>query len=648
MPTSSSDHDREVVEQQRRTAATSASIARASRRASRDLRDDAMRILDTYAAKGGFDSREEALEYLQGYIEPKDRAVLIEAARRLPEPQRTRQLTRLSSSAYNWRMTRAQAVDKVQKMTSTRLRLEIEDVVKPTLDRTVTDSVKRANYAVQKQVGLAYSFDMPNERGIDQVVRGTGVYDKVRLFSDEEMKGVKEIITQGMLSGRKADAISKQVSDLTGKELYKARRLVRTTIAQASVDAKVKEYRELGIDEYEIVCTLDERTCPICSRYDGKKYKMGEGPMPTFHPNCRCGISQVLPDAVKGSMKRAARGLDGKSITVPADMTYDEWNARYGAPKKQAKLPDKDSSLVKAAVRKPEPVKLEDYSPKFSATKKEKRNTEILIGKINAAEGANPDVVRMYSMIGRTENFESNGIDFKITHTKGHQVGYSYTRSGELVSAKLVVPDLTKSDDAGAVATTLHEQMHLLDFQGRRDAKKVNGWFSDNEAYTKAVDEAGAEIGDEIKALFAERKASYQRKKKELSDQANEKSRTVFERYKNHEIDFKEYRKQAKAIDKAYADDLDRFARNDLGGGVDCLEDIYDALSRGRYRGHEVLYGHGPSYYSRAQTREREILANYGALSVLRPDLIEMLRRDKPGLVKALEELVSSFIDRMW
>ena len=335
---SKSDHDDEVIDQQRYTAALSASIARASRRASKDLSDDVLRILDTYVAKGGFESRQEAQAYLKGYIEPKDRAVLIEAARRLPEPQRTQQLTRLSSAAYDWRMSRAQAVDKVQRLAATRLRADIEDTVKPVMDRTVRESAKRANYQMQKQIGMAYSFDLPNQRGTDEVVRGTGVYDKVVLFSQQEMKGVKEVITQGMLSGRKAETIAKEVQRQTGKQLYQARRLVRTTIAQASVDAKVKEYRELGIEEYEVVCTLDERTCPICSRYDGKRFKLGSGPMPTFHPNCRCGIRQVLPDAVRGSLKRAARDSGGNSIQVPYDMSYDQWNEKYGTPTKQREL----------------------------------------------------------------------------------------------------------------------------------------------------------------------------------------------------------------------------------------------------------------------------------------------------------------------
>ena len=44
--------------------------------------------------------------------------------------------------------------------------------------------------------------------------------------------------------------------------------------------------------------------------------------------------------------------------------------------------------------------------------------------------------------------------------------------------------------------------------------------------------------------------------------------------------------------------------------------------------------------------RQEETLANYGALSVVRPDLIEMLRKDKPELVEALEEVIQDMLKK--
>ena len=57
-----------------------------------------------------------------------------------------------------------------------------------------------------------------------------------------------------------------------------------------------------------------------------------------------------------------------------------------------------------------------------------------------------------------------------------------------------------------------------------------------------------------------------------------------------------------------------------------------------------VHYGHGRGYYAETRKRTSEIIANYGALSITRPDLIELLREDKPELVSALEKLVKDMI----
>lgn len=39
-----------------------------------------------------------------------------------------------------------------------------------------------------------------------------------------------------------------------------------------------------------------------------------------------------------------------------------------------------------------------------------------------------------------------------------------------------------------------------------------------------------------------------------------------------------------------------------------------------------------------------ETLANYGALAIVRPDLVDMLRKDKPELVEALDEVIQEML----
>ncbi len=95
-------------------------------------------------------------------------------------------------------------------------------------------------------------------------------------------------------------------------------------------------------------------------------------------------------------------------------------------------------------------------------------------------------------------------------------------------------------------------------------------------------------------------------------------------------------------------DRIDYECRNAMGGGVNALEDIDDALSGGRYMQGEVIKcGHGVTYYRSFDSRIKETLANYGSLSVTRSDLVELLKADKPELVKELEKLISDMLKKV-
>ena len=136
------------------------------------------------------------------------------------------------------------------------------------------------------------------------------------------MKGIREVMDVRILSGRSWDDVAKQCEAHTDKDFYKVRRLVRSEMAQASVDAEIAELEELGYGEYEVHCTLDEVMCEICGQYDGEVFKVGDtAHLPTYHPNCRCYITPVTDG--KGS--RSERDVDGKSTKIPANTTFNEW-----------------------------------------------------------------------------------------------------------------------------------------------------------------------------------------------------------------------------------------------------------------------------------------------------------------------------------
>ena len=89
-------------------------------------------------------------------------------------------------------------------------------------------------------------------------------------------------------------------------------------------------YKEDGVEEYQILATLDTKTSDICREQDSKTYKVYDyitgSTAPPFHQFCR---TTTVPYYGEDEGERAARDEDGKTYKVPANMSYTQWYDRY-------------------------------------------------------------------------------------------------------------------------------------------------------------------------------------------------------------------------------------------------------------------------------------------------------------------------------
>ena len=141
---------------------------------------------------------------------------------------------------------------------------------------------------------------------------------------------IHKTLIQGMLRGDAPEKTFRTVQKTFGTQRYKARRLVHTETSYFTAVSKNQMYRDLDIEQIEIVETLDARTCSICQPMDGvviskAQYEPGVT-VPPFHPNCR---GTTCPHFADMEGERAARSESGKVSYVPADMTYPEWEAAF-------------------------------------------------------------------------------------------------------------------------------------------------------------------------------------------------------------------------------------------------------------------------------------------------------------------------------
>ena len=189
----------------------------------------------------------------------------------------------------------------------------------------------------------------------------------------------------------------------------------------------------------------------------------------------------------------------------------------------------------------------------------------------------------------------------------------------------------------------------------RTDTKKAGGWFSTTRPkLASAFKIASFDLSDDVAELFKKFDDEYAATHKAVRDEYTKKRADLRASYfPNGEspwsdiTKYRQYEKEAKKLDKWYSEEVDYRCRNIMGGGVTSLQDIYDALSGGVLRQNGTAkYGHGVSYYRYTDARVEETLANYGALSVTRPDLVELLRAQYPELVAELEATVKEMVGK--
>ncbi len=160
----------------------------------------------------------------------------------------------------------------------------------------------------------------------------------IKDWTETSINRVNNIVQQGFAQGRTTNQMviairgTKQQKFENG-ELARINRdnaaIVRTSVQHVASVARTEVMKENDdvVKGYEWVSTLDSRTTSQCRGLDGQEFKIGEGPLPPIHVNCRSTTVAVLDerfDFLDADAKRPAVGEE-KIGQVAADMTYYQW-----------------------------------------------------------------------------------------------------------------------------------------------------------------------------------------------------------------------------------------------------------------------------------------------------------------------------------
>lgn len=194
-------------------------------------------------------------------------------------------------------------------------------------------------FEVQKGFNIGWEIGQIDEKKLQKVISkpwaadGKTFSDRVWQSKTTMVNGLHQQMTRTIIQGKAPDeaikSMTKYLQNKTKNAKYNAGRLVMTEQAFISSAAQKDAFNDLDVEEFEIVATLDSHTSDICREMDGKHFPMKDFQpgvtAPPFHVWCRSTTVPYFDDEWGRSGERAARGEDGKTYYVPADMTYPEW-----------------------------------------------------------------------------------------------------------------------------------------------------------------------------------------------------------------------------------------------------------------------------------------------------------------------------------
>lgn len=142
-------------------------------------------------------------------------------------------------------------------------------------------------------------------------------------FSGTTARQVRNALIQGFQSGQTLAEVKRSLLGIGGVmnevQVRHASTLARTGVAHASSIASDEFYKANSdiISHYEWVSVLDTRTTEQCAALSGEVFKVGQGPLPPAHYNCRSTTAPVLVDEFQ-----EVNDLLG---STEGDVTYYQW-----------------------------------------------------------------------------------------------------------------------------------------------------------------------------------------------------------------------------------------------------------------------------------------------------------------------------------
>lgn len=224
-------------------------------------------------------------------------------------------------------------------------------------------------YELQKGFNIGWDIAGLDQSQIEKVLAKPWAVDgknfSERIWGNKQ-KLISEVhgeLTQNIMLGADPQKAIDSLAKKMKTSRYNAGRLIMTEEAYFSSAAQKDCFEELGVEQFEIVATLDSHTSDICRSLDGKHFSIKDYQpgvtAPPFHVFCRSTTVPYFDEDFGDIGERAARDEEtGKTYYIPDDMNYQDWKETFvdGGDKSGFDVVDDGSTLHYKHHKEPEPA----------------------------------------------------------------------------------------------------------------------------------------------------------------------------------------------------------------------------------------------------------------------------------------------------
>lgn len=242
----------------------------------------------------------------------------------------------LENASARYHISRLEALKIQNQHTLEKLFGNQLDMMDDLFRKQYTESYHKTLFEIQRGFNIGWDVAPIDQRKLSRLLQKPWTLDgrtfKTRTDDNREqmIDTLQKEMVQGLLRGAPPNEIIKRIESRFKTFGYGAKRIVMTESSYFASLGQQEVYKELDVEEFEILVTLDCRTCEDCGKFDGEVIRVTDFQAgvtaPPYHPFCRC---TTIPHFPNDMGKRIARDKEGKTTYIPNTMKYSEWKKTF-------------------------------------------------------------------------------------------------------------------------------------------------------------------------------------------------------------------------------------------------------------------------------------------------------------------------------